>query len=172
MGRAGSRIIIDAFNLFHRWGPTRDAFLADGDIGRTVTRALARFLPLLRRLPGAHTLVLDGGVRAVSERRGGATVRYAGPGRKADAVILDMVRESPRPHDVRVVTTDRALGGGARALGAQPQTVEDFLDELSALPDPEPGNPLKDARPSEEEVRRYLSIFGDGSDIGGDGSDR
>ena len=47
------------------------------------------------------------------------TVQYAGPGRSADEVILELVYHHSRDSGVTVVTSDRALTRQIKVLGAE-----------------------------------------------------
>lgn len=160
-----TRIIIDGFNLFHRWGVTRELFLEEGDIGTIVSTAVSRLTPLLRRMPGTYTIVLDGGVQPSKSRQGGIGLIFAGPQKTADQVICEQLDAASRPQDIMVVTSDRSLGGSARAFRSHRISVEDFLKKLSAMPPEEDIIPEKYATPSAEEVAEYLTIFGNAEDV-------
>ena len=59
------------------------------------------------------------------------SVRFAPPGMEADAVIVQMVRASPQPGKVTVVTNDQGLAGQVRAAGGQVRSATQFAGQLA-----------------------------------------
>ncbi|MFW5857292.1 MAG: NYN domain-containing protein [Planctomycetota bacterium] len=155
------RLVIDGYNLFHRWAPTGPLVRDSTDPAAALTRALRRLAEATGRRKRRPLVVLDGVLDGVGTP-GALAVRFAGAGRTADACIEEIVRDAPRPRDIVVVTSDRALGGRVAALGAQPETVETYLAGLADAGAPAERKPPP---PSRAEVESWLEVFGDGEDI-------
>ncbi len=106
--------LIDGNNLLGSWGgPTK------GDDRRgDVVRRVAAFC----RGRGARaTLVFDGHpLRAdmATQDLGQVSIRVPPPGSDADTVIRELIDRAPRPADLIVVTSDKALYSYARTMGA------------------------------------------------------
>ncbi|GEM_PF-1683823 len=157
---------VDGFNLFHRWPRTAGFFRSSTDPEAALHRAgalLAEALSAGERVE----LVLDGGLRAGRATVGGLPAHYAGPGRCADELMLDLVHRSTDARSVEAVTSDRALAANTRAFGARAISVERFLTRLEA-----PSRPAASAQaqakpppPSRAEVEAWLEVFGDGADV-------
>lgn len=107
--------LIDGNNLLGSWGGPR----SDDDGRAEVVRRVAAFC----RARGARaTVVFDGQpLRPDFDRQdwGSLTLLVPEPGQDADTVILDLVRRAPRPNELIVVTSDKALYSAARTHGAQ-----------------------------------------------------
>jgi predicted RNA-binding protein with PIN domain len=106
--------VIDGNNLLGSWGGPA----VPGD-GRTeVLRCVAEFC----RVKGARALlVFDGApfrAEVGDQDLGRVSVRFARPGGDADTVIRDLVDQAPRPAEIVVVTSDKALYSYARTRGA------------------------------------------------------
>jgi predicted RNA-binding protein with PIN domain len=112
-----TRLLVDGMNVI---GSRPDGWWRDRD--GAVRRLLARLQALARTGDDALTLVLDG--RPLPDlpegEHDGVEVAYARRrGRNAaDDRIVELVRESPTPDDLTVITSDRALADQVRALGA------------------------------------------------------
>jgi predicted RNA-binding protein with PIN domain len=106
--------LVDGNNLLGSWGgPAR------GDDRRMeVVRRVAAFC----RGRGARaTVVFDGQPFRPSlgqQDLGPVSLRFPEPGRDADSVIRDLVDRAPRPAELSVVTSDKALYSYARTRGA------------------------------------------------------
>ncbi len=113
--------VIDGDNLLGTW-PGRSR--ADAE-----KHALAREVDGLRREENRRVvLVFDGSSPpGVSY---GPDVRFAGKGRKADAVILELLRQESDKRGWTVVTNDRSLADQCRWLGAQIEAVREFRERL------------------------------------------
>lgn len=59
-------------------------------------------------------------------------VRFSGPGRSADSLILETLRQQPDRRGWTVVTSDRALGDQCRWLGARVLRSDRFRGRLGA----------------------------------------
>ena len=113
--------VIDGDNLLGTW-PGRNR--ADAD-----KRALAREVDGLRREEKRRVvLVFDGSPPpGVSY---GPDVQFSGKGRKADAVILELLRQESDKRGWTVVTNDRSLADQCRWLGARVEAARAFRERL------------------------------------------
>jgi predicted RNA-binding protein with PIN domain len=113
--------LIDGDNLLGTW-PGRSRGDAD-------KRALAREVDVLRREERRRfVLVFDGSAPpGVSY---GSDVLFSGPGRKADAVILELLRHENDKRGWTVVTNDRSLADQCRFVGARVESARDFRERL------------------------------------------
>ena len=114
--------VIDGDNLLGAW-PGRSRGDAD-------KRALAREIDGLRRDEKRRVvLVFDGSPPpGVSY---GPDVQFSGKGRKADAVILELLRQESDKRGWTVVTNDRSLADQCRWLGARVEAARAFRERLS-----------------------------------------
>ncbi len=124
---------IDGFNFFHHWESTRH--LLRPDSGMDIVRAINRSLGMLSRHLGAKArdsiVDLDGGLSRHNARVAGLSVRYCGPGKKADDRLVEDLGELGG--DARLVTAvsnDRELKASLRACGASCLGVGEFLAVL------------------------------------------
>jgi predicted RNA-binding protein with PIN domain len=149
--------VIDGNNLI---GHEKGLALGADDSRATLVRALCA---LARRTRKGITVVFDGPAPAGGPDAsvlGGVKVLYAGAGRSAmsaDDRILRMVEGSSRPADLRVVTSDSALGNRARRLGAAVVPCHKFRPLLRDAAAAEASGPEK---PSHVDVRDWASWFG------------
>jgi hypothetical protein len=113
---------------------------------------LAREIDVLRRREKRRVvLVFDGSPPpGVSD---GADVLFSGPGRKADALILEILRGESDPRGWTVVTNDRSLADQCRFVGAHIASVKAFREQLR--PD------AAAEKPSEADVDYWLREFGE-----------
>ena len=113
--------VIDGDNLLGTW-PGRSR--ADAE-----KRALVREVDsLMRREKRRVVVVFDGSPPpGVSY---GSDVFFSGRGRKADAVILDLLRLQSDPRGWSVVTNDRSLADQCRFVGAKVESVRVFRERL------------------------------------------
>jgi len=138
--------VIDGDNLLGTW-PGRSRGDAD-------KRTLAREVDGLRREEKRRVvLVFDGSPPpGVSY---GPDVLFSGKGRKADAVILALLRDELDKRGWTVVTNDRSLADQCRWLGARVEAARDFRERLvrdTAGEKPE----------SPEDLSYWLETFGGG----------
>jgi len=83
----------------------------------------------------------------------GADVHFSGPGRSADSLILDLLREQEDRRGWIVVTSDRSLGDQCRYLDARVERCDLFRKRMRRRHDGE-----KPER--EEEIDYWLKQFG------------
>lgn len=106
--------LIDGNNLLGSWGGPRDE-----DDGRAlVVRRVAAFC---RAKNVKATVVFDGHPLRpdmASQELGLLSLRVPPPGGDADTVIRELVERAPRPAELIVVTSDKALYSYVKTLGA------------------------------------------------------
>jgi predicted RNA-binding protein with PIN domain len=137
--------LIDGDNLLGCW-PGRKR--SDGE-RRAVAREIAR---LAIREGRRIVVVFDGS--PPPDGHTGADVVYSGAGRKADGVILEILRGQEDRKGWIVVTTDRSLADQCRHMGARVERCDQFRKRLAAAPSEE--------KPSRaDDVSEWLDIFGD-----------
>lgn len=129
--------IVDGDNLLGSW-PGRNR--SDGE-RRALVRELAR---LVHREGRRIVVVFDGpeppGLPA------GADVLFSGAARKADDLILGVLREQRDRRGWTLVTNDRSLGDQARYLGARVERCDVFRERLLRQTDREKPEAGADAR--------------------------
>lgn len=147
--------LIDGNNLLGSWGGPREGDDRRGE----VVRRVAAFC----RTKGARaTLVFDGGPLRpdlAAQDLGPVSVRVPPPGQDADTVIRELVERAPRPAELIVVTSDKALYSYVRTLGAQCLRAH----EWNALA--QKGHSARGAEPAdkperEDDVEGWLRRFG------------
>ncbi|MHC4990256.1 MAG: NYN domain-containing protein [Planctomycetota bacterium] len=113
------------------------------------------------------TLVCDGvRPRAASSPRRGSIIeiRYAGPGRSADELIVQLIGRSTAPRRLLVVTSDRAIVREARRRRCATMGAAPFLAELADDYERHAGRRARPQRPagplSPAQVREWIRIFG------------
>ncbi len=156
---------IDGFNLFHRWKPTRPLFARGADPAVGQEQALKRLGHTLGKRRRRTTVFMDGGVQREQASRYGLRISWAGPGGKADDLMVEGLQGRPgRTREVIVVSNDRALTARLRALGARRLGVDGFIREcLAAGPrqgrDASVAAHQKTRTLSRHEVDAWLEIF-------------
>lgn len=83
----------------------------------------------------------------------GAGVRFSGPGRTADELILDILREQEDRRGWLVVTSDRSLGDQCRYLGARVERCDRFRGKLR-------GGRASEKPEREDDIDFWLEQFG------------
>jgi hypothetical protein len=140
--------VIDGDNLLGTW-PGRSR--ADAD-----KRALAREIDGLRSFEKRRVVVVFDGTAPPGVSYG-PDVLFSGKGRKADALILELLRDQSDKKGWTVVTNDRSLADQCRWLGARVEATRDFRERLvrdSGGEKPE----------SSEDLNYWLETFGGGGD--------
>ena len=134
-------LLIDGHNLI---GVMPDIDLADADDEWQLVQRLRTFA-LTRRQP--LTVVFDSGAGPSPRWQmsgDGVTVRFAPANVEADAVIVQLLKASPQPRQVTVITNDQGLAGKVRAAGGQVRSARQFIEQLmparhaAAPPEPPP----------------------------------
>jgi predicted RNA-binding protein with PIN domain len=106
--------LIDGNNLLGSWGGPR----GPDDRRSEVVRRVAAFC---RARNVKATVVFDGHPLRpdmASQELGPVSVRVPPPGADADSVIRELVERAPRPAELIVVTSDKALYSYVKTLGA------------------------------------------------------
>lgn len=158
-------LLVDAYNALHVTG-VLPPHLAGLD-----APALAELVGASRWGRGKALLVCDGTKpRRWPRSVGGVELRFAGPGRDADTLIERLLRDSPDPRRITVVSSDQRLRRAAKRAGASSLTSEGFLAQLASDIDapkaraasPAAGKPEVPLDPYA--LRRWLEEFGLGPD--------
>jgi len=90
----------------------------------------------------------------------GIKVLFAPPGSKADTLIINLLKKSPYPKGLTIVSSDREVRRAARARRAKMMTAQRFARMLSRpkrLPFTEPT--IKEKELSSSEVKEWMAIF-------------
>ena len=166
-------LLIDAYNLLHLTMPRSLAGLDTAGLCAALDRTRWRW--------DGVTVVCDGtpGPGAPTESPADSVrLVYAGAGRTADAVILDLIARDTSPKRLTVVSTDRQIRAAARRRRAASWTSAYFLRRLTEALGEAPatgqaGGAGGGAKPRPEqmsrpEVERWLARFGYGAEGGGD----
>jgi YacP-like NYN domain len=137
-------LLVDGDNLLGTWPgrPRSDAARRElaGEILRYARRRRRRAL-----------VVFDGS--SPPEESLGPDVRFSGPGRTADDLILALLREQADRRGWTVVTSDRSLGDRCRHLEASVERCDRFRRRL--------GEPPGGEKPDrEEDLAYWIAQFG------------
>lgn len=158
-------LLVDAYNAIHVTG-VLPPHLAGID-----APALAELVSGSRWGRGKALLVCDGTrPRGWPRAVGGVELRFAGPGRDADTLIERLLRDSPDPRRVTVVSSDQRLRRAAKRAGAASITSEGFLAQLASDIDAPKARAVSPAAGKPEvpldpyALRRWLEEFGLGPD--------
>ncbi|KAA8967057.1 NYN domain-containing protein [Mycobacterium sp.] len=124
------RWIIDGMNVI---GTRADGWWADR---RRAMVALVDKLDRWASQNGEQVTVVFEGPPSAQIRSAMTTVTYAPrpAANSADDEIVRLVHADPRPHEIRVVTSDRALCERVRAAGASVQPAQRFRDLVESMP--------------------------------------
>jgi len=90
----------------------------------------------------------------------GIKVLFAPPGAKADTLIINLIKKSPYPKGLTIVSSDREVRRAARARRAKMMTAQGFARMLSRsrrLPLTEPT--IKEKGLASSEVEEWMAIF-------------
>jgi len=123
-------LLIDGHNLLGT-GLIPGVQLGDADDEWLLVQRLRSYAAARRQ---AMTVVFDSGLTPAPQGQlsgGSVTVRFAPPGVEADAVIVQLLRASPQPGKVTVVTNDQGLAGQVRAAGGQVRSASQFAGQLA-----------------------------------------
>jgi predicted RNA-binding protein with PIN domain len=149
--------LIDGNNLLGSWGgPHGD------DDGRT--EVLRRVSAFCRAKNVKATVVFDGHpLRAdmASQELGLVSLRVPPPGEDADTVIRELVERAPRPAELVVVTSDKALYSYVKTLGASVLRAHEWNSlERHAPPRARAARSVSDKPDHESDVEGWLKKFG------------
>lgn len=148
-------LLIDGHNLI---GAAPGLSLTREQEGR---EALLRRIAAAKGAGGEPVVVVFDGNRpgaAKESRFGGIRVVYAPAHGSADEEILRRTR-ARNPREVTVVTSDRELAGGVRALGGRVLGSEEFLLRLARTRTNRRPTAVSEPAPEEAEVEEWLRLF-------------
>lgn len=161
------KLLIDAWNVLHQQGVLPPELAVDDLAG------LVHLIRLSRWRDTPIDLVCDGRSGSGPDRgriddggdgAAGVRVRWSGPARTADDLIIETVRKSDAPRSLLVVTSDRAIQREARRRRCRILTSEAFLERLSgdvpagAAAPRGPGRPTAPLSPGD--VQRWAKRLG------------
>lgn len=136
--------IVDGDNVLGTW-PGRRRSAAE-------RRALAHEAARLARREGWRVVVVFDGPPPPGTL--GPDVRFSGPGRNADQLILDTLRQQQDVRGWVVVTDDRSLADQCRYLGARVERCARFRDRLTRAGPGEKPERIDD-------LRYWIEVFGE-----------
>jgi predicted RNA-binding protein with PIN domain len=147
--------LIDGNNLLGSWGGPR----GQDDRRTEVVRRVAAFC---RARNVRATIVFDGHPLRpdmAAQDLGPVSLRVPPPGGDADGVIRELVERAPRPSELIVVTSDKALYSYVKTLGAAVLRAHEWnAAERQAAS----GRRTSDEKPqTEEDVEGWLKRFGE-----------
>jgi predicted RNA-binding protein with PIN domain len=137
--------LIDGDNLLGTWPGRRRSDAERRDLAFEIAR-------FGRRKRRRMVVVFDGAVPPGAAA--GPDVHYAGPGRSADAVILEFLRQEQDRRGWTVVTSDRSLGDQCRYMEARIERSDAFRKRLAA-------SPAGEKPDREQDVDYWLGQFGE-----------
>ena len=147
--------LIDGNNLLGSWGGPRDGDDRRMDVVRRVTA-------FCRARGAKATVVFDGHpLRAdlATQDLGPVSLRVPPPGQDADSVIRELLDRAPRPAELIVVTSDKALYSYAKTMGASVLRAPEWnATERRIAPSHEAPKGEKPER--EDDVQGWLRRFG------------
>jgi predicted RNA-binding protein with PIN domain len=149
--------LIDGNNLLGSWGGPRD----DDDGRGEVVRRVAAFC---RARSVKATVVFDGHPLRpdmAAQDLGPLSLRVPPPGTDADTVIRELVERAPRPAELIVVTSDKALYSYVKTLGASVLRAHEWNAlERHAPPRGRRAGSASEKPEREDDVEGWLKKFG------------
>ena len=149
--------LIDGNNLLGSWGGPRDE---DDGRGQVVRRVAA----FCRARNVKATVVFDGHPLRpdmASQDLGLLSLRVPPPGQDADTVIRELVERAPRPAEIIVVTSDKALYSYVKTLGASVLRAHEWNALERHAPARGRGASSVSEKPDrEDDVEGWLKKFG------------
>ena len=147
--------LVDGNNLL---GAARDARLGLPRDESALLRLLDRFAQARR---SEILVVFDGpaGARRAAghaDRVGRARVRYAGSGRQADDLIVEMIAGWNNPAEITLVSSDNQLRGRAKVAGARVLGCAEFAGRLR---DATSGSTSEDDKPLVGDIAEWEEYF-------------
>jgi predicted RNA-binding protein with PIN domain len=149
--------LIDGNNLLGSWGGPR----GEDDRRDEVVRRVAAFC---RAKNVKATVVFDGPPLRhdmAAQELGPVSLRVPPPGEDADTVIRELVERTPRPAELIVVTSDKALYSYVKTLGASVLRAHEWnSQERHALSRARDATSGSDKPDREDDVEGWLKKFG------------
>ncbi|MDZ4828578.1 MAG: NYN domain-containing protein [Phycisphaerae bacterium] len=164
-------LVVDAYNVLHVTG------VLPPDLAGIDLDGLADLIETTRFAREETWVVCDGmrhreSAHSGPRRRERVWFSWAGPGNKADDLIIGLVRRSSSPRRMTVVTSDRGIVKEVRRRGAETWTSEEFLERIVAdrrhakRVHPKQEASLRASLPlAAPEVRAWLKLFGIAADV-------
>ena len=115
------------------------------------------------------TLVFDGHPLRpdmAAQELGPLRLRVPEPGKDADSVIRELVEQSPRPSELIVVTSDKALYSYVKTLGASVLRAHEWNALERKISARETGRAAAEKPDRENDVEGWLRRFGADDDSG------
>lgn len=153
-------LLVDAYNVLHVVG------VLPPDLAGIDLPELADLIAGSRYRKDSTILVCDGVKKPHRTETPGVHVRFAGPGIKADDLIIRMVQRSSAPRRLTIVTSDGEIARAARRRRSTVMSSEEFLDRLARdQAGPTPSTATRQGRSSEHpadrrQVEHWLRVFG------------
>ena len=148
--------LIDGNNLLGSWGGPQKG----NDRRHEVVRRVAAFC---RGRRARATVVFDGHPLRddlASQDLSPVTLRVPPPGTDADSLIRELVERSPRPSELIVVTSDKALYSYVKTLGASVLRAHEWNALAREVESRRAGAAGADKPEREDDVDGWLKTFG------------
>jgi predicted RNA-binding protein with PIN domain len=148
--------LIDGNNLLGSWGGPS----AGDDRRSDVVRRVARFC---RARNVRATIVFDGHPLRddmAQQDLGPLSLRVPPAGQDADTVIRELLDRAPRPADIIVVTSDKALYSYAKTMGASVLRAHEWNALERRIGDASSSEPGGEKPDRETDVEGWLKKFG------------
>jgi hypothetical protein len=150
-------LVIDGHNLI---GQMLDISLSDPHDEEKLIKRLEEYH---RERETPIVVVFDPGQAPPPAKRlrgKGIKVLFAPLGSKADTLIINLIKKSPHPKGLTIVSSDREVRRAARARRAKMMTAQRFARMLSRPKRPPFTEPMvKEEGLSPSEVREWMAIF-------------
>jgi predicted RNA-binding protein with PIN domain len=151
--------LIDGNNLLGSWGGPQGG----DDRRHEVVRRVAAFC---RGRSAKATIVFDGHpLRSdlAAQNLGPVSVRVPEAGKDADSLIRELVERAPRPGELIVVTSDKALYSYVKTLGASVLRAHEWNALERQIDSRRPARSGSEKPDREDDVEGWLKKFGGGS---------
>ena len=148
--------LIDGNNLLGSWGGPS----AGDDRRAEVVRRVARFC---RARNVRATIVFDGHPLRddmAAQELGPLSLRVPPAGQDADTVIRELLDRAPRPAEIIVVTSDKALYSYAKTMGASILRAHEWNALERRIGDAASEEPGREKPEREADVEGWLKKFG------------
>jgi predicted RNA-binding protein with PIN domain len=148
--------LIDGNNVLGSWGGPR--------LGRDGRSEVVRRVAAFCRDHGVRaTVVFDGQPfrgDQPSQQLGSLSIRFPPRGRDADSVIRRLVENAPRPSELIVVTSDKALYSYVKTRGASAMSAREWNALARAAASRRRGASGSEKPDQEDDIEGWLERFG------------
>jgi predicted RNA-binding protein with PIN domain len=148
--------LVDGNNLLGSWGGPRGPDDRRGEV-------VGRVSEFCRKKRVRATIVFDGHPLRpdmAAQDLGPVSLRVPPQGQDADSVIRELVERAPRPQELIVVTSDKALYSYVKTLGARVMRAHEWNAAAARTPRAPGDGSEKPER--EDDVEGWLKTFGEG----------